>query len=499
MPIEFHRDGPWELPEGWVWARLGDLCEFIGRGRGPTYVEEGEDGVPVVNQKCIRWRKFEDRFLRQTARPAFERLPRRLHLQPGDILWNSTGTGTIGRAVIYDGHLGSATVDSHVTIIRPRRIDSNFVCAYIETMRVQLLVTDENVGSTNQLELPRAFVQGLLIPVPPAAEQRRIVAQIDELFAEIADGELTLVRARDDLDTWRRALLKAAITGELTQQWRLHGDVKETGTQIVERIRREIGSGTGELRFDSTSSAGLPETWAWCTVGEAGEVKLGRQRSPQHHSGKHMRPYLRVANVFENRLDLSDVKSMNFTPAEFENFALKSGDVLLNEGQSPELLGRPAIYRDEIDGCCFQNTLLRFRPRPGVTSEFALTVFRSYMRLGRFRREARITTNIAHLSQSRFVAIEFPIPPVEEQNEIVRQVQSLEESAFEQFEHIETSLAGTLRHAILKEAFEGRLIDQNPDDEHAGLFLSSICREADSGKRDGQGQSSGHSSILAAE
>jgi type I restriction enzyme S subunit len=74
-----------------------------------------------------------------------------------------------------------------------------------------------------------------------------------------------------------------------------------------------------------------------------------------------MRPYLRVANVFENRIDISDVLEMNFTPEEFEVYALEYGDILLNEGQSLELVGRPAMFKNEIEGACFQNTLVRFR------------------------------------------------------------------------------------------------------------------------------------------
>ena len=145
----------------------------------------------------------------------------------------------------------------------------------------------------------------------------------------------------------------------------------------------------------------LPDTWMWCAVSRAGEVPLGRQRAPQHHVGEHMRPYLRVANVLENKLDLSNVKSMNFTPEEFETFSLRSGDVLLNEGQAPDLLGRPALYRGEIEGCCFQKTLLRFRAHEWTLPEFALLVFRHYMHSGRFKKENRITTNIGHLSQRR--------------------------------------------------------------------------------------------------
>jgi type I restriction enzyme S subunit len=139
-----------------------------------------------------------------------------------------------------------------------------------------------------------------------------------------------------------------------------------------------------------------------------------------------MRPYLRVANVHEARIDISNVLEMNFEPEEAERFLLLAGDVLLNEGQSYELVGRPAVYRGEVPGACFQNTLIRFRPRKHVVlSEFALVVFRAYMRTGRLRQEAQQTTNIAHLSAGRLAVIEFPLPPLEEQKRIVARVDQL--------------------------------------------------------------------------
>lgn len=162
----------------------------------------------------------------------------------------------------------------------------------------------------------------------------------------------------------------------------------------------------------------LPRGWSWSTVSDVGSVELGRQRHPDWHEGPEMRPYLRVANVFEDRIDTSDVKEMDFSGC-FERFKLYPGDVLLNEGQTPELLGRPAIYRGIPENIAFTNTLIRFRAGPRVTPEWALAVFRHHMHSGRFTRESRITTNIAHLSATRFKTVEFPVPPLDEQRRIV--------------------------------------------------------------------------------
>jgi len=113
------------------------------------------------------------------------------------------------------------------------------------------------------------------------------------------------------------------------------------------------------------------------------------------------------------------VKEMNFSNDEFERYRLHPGDILLNEGQTPELLGRPAMYRGIPEEVAFTNSLIRFRSGPKVDPRWALLVFRRHMHFGRFTRESRITTNIAHLSAARFKTVEFPVPPIEEQRRIV--------------------------------------------------------------------------------
>jgi type I restriction enzyme, S subunit len=148
-----------------------------------------------------------------------------------------------------------------------------------------------------------------------------------------------------------------------------------------------------------------------------GEVQGGRQRSPHMKEGRSV-PYLRVANVFDGYIDFADLNRMPFKPKEIENYRLKRGDILLNEGQSVELVGRCAMYVGGPDDCCFQNTLIRYRSGPATDPEYALQLFRYCQAIGVFSRIAVKTNSIAHLGVTRFAELELPFPALEEQRKI---------------------------------------------------------------------------------
>jgi type I restriction enzyme S subunit len=160
----------------------------------------------------------------------------------------------------------------------------------------------------------------------------------------------------------------------------------------------------------------LPKGWGRAAMNALGSVQAGRQRSPHHIAGE-LRPYLRVANVQDGWIDFRDVKQMLFTDKEAAIYELRPGDILLSEGQSLELVGRPAIYRGNVPRCCFQNTLVRLRPE-GHNPDFVLYVCQYLYGLGVFQRIAKKTTSIAHLGVSRFAEVTAPIPPLPEQRKI---------------------------------------------------------------------------------
>jgi type I restriction enzyme S subunit len=365
-------------------------------------------------------------------------------------------------------------------------------------------------GAAGQLRVSPEYLRALEFQLPPRSEQDRIVAEIETLLTDLDAAVAALKRVQANLKRYRASVLKAACEGRLVsteaELARKERRTYETGEQLLAHILKERRAKWEADRLAKMLAAGkppkdndwkkkykeaeppdtpitpeLPEGWTWASVRQVGRVQLGRQRSPQHHSGNYMRPYLRVANVFEERIDVKDVMEMNFTPAEFETFQLKYGDILLNEGQSLELIGRPAMYRDEFPGACFQNTLVRFQAIEGLEPSYALWVFLAYMHSKRFQKIAKWTTNIAHLGADRFASLEFPLPPVAEQRRIVAKL----EESLSKFPVLSTEIkrnlkrADRLRQSILKRAFEGKLVPQDPNDEPASVLLERIRAERD--------------------
>ncbi|MGW1106671.1 restriction endonuclease subunit S [Streptomyces sp. NPDC002540] len=172
-----------------------------------------------------------------------------------------------------------------------------------------------------------------------------------------------------------------------------------------------------------------PNEICWVPVGEVGEVRMGKQLSPASSQADGMHaPYLRVANVLDGRIDYSDVKTMSFSPLERQKYGLEPGDILLNEGQSLELVGRSAIYDGPGGEYCFQNTLIRFRSRPSVVPAYAREVFRGWLNDGTFASIAKKTTSIAHLGGDRFAKLAFPLAPLVRQRRVVEILDAVTES-----------------------------------------------------------------------
>jgi type I restriction enzyme S subunit len=193
--------------------------------------------------------------------------------------------------------------------------------------------------------------------------------------------------------------------------------------QAAERARRSLLVQT--FRPDRGVRDVFPSHWRVARASRAGDIQLGQQRHPKYEHGTNVRPYLRVANVLDGRIRFDDLLEMHFPESELSKFELEPGDILLNEGQSTELVGRSAIYRGEVPGCCFQKTLLRFRCGDSLLPEFAQGFFQHCLYTGQFARNVVQTTSMAHLTAVRFKEMEIPVPPMPEQVELSQRLVEL--------------------------------------------------------------------------
>jgi len=396
-------------------------------------------------------------------------------LLPGDIVLTeaSGSSAQVGRAAIWPGTIAGCCYQNHLVRFRPHAALSEYALLVFRHYAVAGVFarTARGVGIQH---LGVSRFAALPFPVPPLSEQRRIAKITTEKLEHTREAADHLRSAIDGLSEQTREIVSAATAGTLLEP--RQGDHTDKVTSVEthrpsSKNYTTLASSLKRLPFNR-----IPIRWNWTTIDEVGEVRLGRQRSPSHHHGPNMRPYLRVANVFEDHIDTADVFRMNFEPHEAAAFELRSGDILLNEGQSPDLVGRAAIYRGEIPGACFQNTLIRFRAGPDVEPEFALLVFRQYLHAGIFRGIARWSTNIAHLGLKRFRALPFPLPPLQEQKRIAEDARRRLEATANQASALQASLANVpgMERELLAAATTGEMVPQDPSDEAADALLKRL-------------------------
>lgn len=202
---------PYVVPSTWIWARLPELAPYIQRGKSPDYVVSG--GSPVVSQKCVQWVGLDLSVAKQVSLSSLKSYEEERFLHDGDLLWNSTGTGTIGRVVRVVDPPPRLVCDSHVTVVRCVGVSSEYVRTWLRSNHVFGVIEDRASGSTNQVELTAQMTHSQIVPLAPLAEQGRIVSRVDELMALCDQLEQSL-RERQERS---RELFDAVLHGSLRE------------------------------------------------------------------------------------------------------------------------------------------------------------------------------------------------------------------------------------------------------------------------------------------
>ena len=334
---------------------------------------------------------------------------------PGDIVFSKIDarSGAIG---VLPAAIARAVVTPEfpVFVADPGKLDSGFVQRVLRTGGFLKDLRSKATGTSGRKRIsPEAFLD-LRIPLPGLVEQQAIVAACDAALAEAAEKEKTA----DAADAKALAEFEAALG------FAPPAPLPDRPVFVASFRDLDRWSHDGVLRAVLKLADPMPMLPV-SMLGSVGKVSYGLQKSPGNRPGLHERPYLRVANVQRNSLNLDVIKTIEVPDEEMPKYRLENGDVLLCEGNSAELVGRGAIWRNEIANCVHQNHVLRVRlDRTKAAPEFVLSVINSSYGQAYFRAKAKQTTNLASINSKEVAAFPLPLPSLDDQQTLTEALRS---------------------------------------------------------------------------
>ena len=443
---------PFDIPDSWEWVRLIDVCEYIQRGKSPKYSPIKK--YPVVAQKCNQWSGFsieKAQFIEPDSLSSYG--PERL-LQDNDLMWNSTGLGTLGRMAIYKTAANPyelAVADSHVTVIRPLKqfVLPEYLYYYFANPTVQSIIEDQADGTTKQKELATATIKAYLTPIPPLDEQRRILTKLSEVLPVVKSygavyGE-TVAMQDAFPERLKKSILQEAVQGKLVPQ----DPSDEPAEALLERIRAEKQRliKEGKIKKDKHESVifrrdnshyekldgverciddelpfEIPDSWEWVRLGAVLEIARGGSPRP-------IQQYLTTESDGINWIKIGDTdkggKYIYKTKEKIrpegvtKSRMVHSGDFLLTNSMS---FGRPYILK--TDGCIHDGWLVLSNRFECYSVDFLYYILSSPFAYYQFC-DSVSGAVVKNLNSDKVANALFPLPPLSEQHRIVQRIEEL--------------------------------------------------------------------------
>lgn len=428
LPAISDEDIPFDIPENWLWVRLGDYCLDAFSGKSPVY-SKTPTPYEVIGQAANQQLGLDYTQVKYTVSEFWNSMDPKYFLLENDVLLNTLGHGTLGRAGIVPVLHKKLLTDGHLFVFRLySAIASKYFYYYLQYKRPEIEISAN--GSTNQTFLSLKRTNQWLIPVPPLAEQERIVAKIEELLplvSEYDEVENRISALNTEFpDKLRKSILQQAVQGKLTER----DPSDEPAIELLDRIRAEKAKLIAEGKIkkekiipvisEEDQLFDIPDTWTWTTIADTcTNIQYGTSEKSAP-SGKVA--VLRMGNLQGGKIDYSNLVYTS-NDYDIERCHLEYNDLLFNRTNSKELVGKTAIYKAEIPAI-YAGYLIRVTPIM-IDSDYLNYVMQSHF----FKKyclavktDAIGQSNINAEKLKRFV---FPLPPLAEQKRIVARVEEL--------------------------------------------------------------------------
>lgn len=491
------------IPEAWHKSTLGESFKWGSGGtprRGVAEYYNGDipwlvigdlnEGLVTVSEKTIT-----EAGLKNSSAKLVE---------PGTLLLAMYGS--IGKLGIAGVRLAT---NQAIAFALENEIQTKYLFYFLQSSRTSLNKLGK--GATQQ-NISQAVIKTFPFPLAPLNEQKRIVAKIEELFSELDSGIASLKTAQEQLKIYRQALLKHAFEGKLTEQWRKDNpDKLETPEQLLARIQTEretryqqqlndwkqavkdweakgkegkkpskpkkLAALKNISKSELSELTPLPIGWSYVRLGHLiDEPTYGTSAKCEYDSGNT--GVLRIPNIKSDAIDDGDLKFASFDEGEIKHFALEEGDLLtIRSNGSISLVGACALVKEKDTKYIFAGYLIRLRPnQSSIHPSFLLAVLTSHLLRRQIETAAKSTSGVNNINSGELQNLIIPIPTIQEQNELLKHLDTSTPSINATELEIEKQLlkSETLRQSILKKAFSGQLVPQDPNDEPASELLARI-------------------------
>jgi type I restriction enzyme S subunit len=509
------------FPDNWAAVTLEQLLDDIEAGKSfecltrPATV--GEWGIIKVS--AMTWGAFDER--ENKAVPVDRQVDHRYEIRPGDLLLSRANTTALVGATVLVSQCRPRLLlsDKSMRLRVKRGIDNRWLRLALSSPSAREQMSAVATGTSDSMRnISQEKVRALRLGLPPLPEQRRIVAEIEKQFSRLDAGVAALKRVQANLKQYRAAVLQAACEGRLVpteaELARAEGREYESADELLERVLAERRSQWEESQLakiqtqgkankgdewrgryqepcapDAEAGALLPKGWVWTTLDAICPVFVDcAHRTPTHAPDGY--PALRPRDVVQGILRLDTAAKVPAPEYELQTRRRvpQSGDIVYSRELS---YGWGAVVPESVEICLGQGMVL-FRPASGVLASYLLYVLNGP--LGRRQADDAATGSAhPHINVGEIRSYRVPLPPHAEQQRIVEEIQR----CLSITDGILLSLAKNLhraerlRQAILKQAFEGKLVAQDPSDEPASVLLERIRAERAAAAGNGSGRVSG--------
>ncbi|EGR0047918.1 TPA: restriction endonuclease subunit S [Vibrio vulnificus] len=497
------------LPQGWIRAQFSSFSELL---RGVSYkkheafTESKEGYVPILRANNIG----DELNFNDLVYVPEDKVTQNQKIQEGDIIiaMSSGSKHLVGKSALaratFNGSYGA-----FCSCLRPSSaLNAKYVYYFFSSKEHRELISSLSKGS-NINNLKREHILDSWIPLAPLGTQELIVGKIEELFSHIDAGVEGLKQAKSKLQQYRQSVLKDAVTGKLTEQWReQNADKLEPAEQLLERILDERRANWEAEQLKAFEEKGktpkndkwkdkykvvdplterdvaglplLPEGWCYVKLGQViDDPKYGTSKKCTYDSkGKGV---LRIPNIAAGEINPEDMKYAEFTDDEIATYKLNEGDILtIRSNGSVSLVGKCAVISDKDTDFLFAGYLIRLRP---VLKYIDANYLKDVLTSGFLRKQiemlAKSSSGVNNINTGELQSLIIPVCCLQEQRLIAQDIDSKNTVVNRQFEEYDRlfNQASKNKSAILKKAFSGELVENIETSESAEQLLGRIYQE----------------------